>query len=213
MGPLAGALIPAGISAAASIFGGERANRQNKQEAARNRNFQERMRNTQWQSAVADMEAAGLNPALAYQQGPNAAPGGSQARVTDSITPGVSTALQATQMRAQLRLLNEQVQTQRAITTKTKAESDTAYSGARMATARLGMYFQRDGRMSQRMMDLLNSEHARDIAVNSRTVTELERLKLTIPEQKAIAEIFNQAGTGAKGLQIVMPLLLSILRR
>lgn len=51
----------------------------NKSEAQINRDFQERMANTSYQRAIKDMQAAGLNPMLAFEQGGAAAPQGSTA--------------------------------------------------------------------------------------------------------------------------------------
>jgi len=91
---------------ALGAIGQHMTNASNAEQAGINRDFQERMRNTEWQAAVADMQAAGLNPALAYSRGGASSPSGSVAAPAHDT---VSSAMQGLMARAQLRLVEEQI--------------------------------------------------------------------------------------------------------
>jgi len=89
-GGLAGNLISSGIN----FFSARDTNKKAKKLAREQMAFQERMSNTQYQRAVKDLKAAGLNPMLAYMQGGASSPSGAQPSLkTPGVDPtGVSTA-------------------------------------------------------------------------------------------------------------------------
>ena len=207
------AVIPAAISAAGSIFGQERANRTNVAEAATNRAFQREMRNTSWQAGIADMERAGVNPAVAFGRGGAAVPGGSVASVDDAVSGGVSSAMEATMLRKQIKLLDQQ-------TKKVESEAGIAHSEhvikrteADMAGERWRYYFSENGSPKRPLLDLLDQQHAGSMASSARTISDAELSKLSIPERQAVARLFDQIGSGGKGVQMLGPLLLQLLRR
>ena len=99
------------ISGGLSYLGQSSANQANAAQAGYNRDFQAYMSNTQYQRAVKDMTAAGLNPMLAYQQGgAGNVSGAVAAPMQNALGQGASSALQSRTMLAQAKNLDEQNQ-------------------------------------------------------------------------------------------------------
>jgi len=208
--PAAAALaIPAVASIASGIFG----NRARSKEAQKDRDFQERMRNTEWQAGIADMEKAGVNPALAYSQGGASSPSGAMAQQENigEDAPGSAMAVQV--QKKQVKLLDQQQQEAMARTIKTRNESRVAGVDAREAEARQQYYFTSSGALTEPMRQLLMSRHSANIASSARGVNEALASKLGLSEQRAIAALFDQIGGGGAGARIAMPLILQLMRR
>ena len=88
-------LFGAGASAIASFFGGERRNEAQADQAAAANAFSAQQFATRYQTTTKDMQAAGLNPMLAYSQGGGAPPSGQQSQVQDTVTPAVQSGTSA----------------------------------------------------------------------------------------------------------------------
>lgn len=84
-------VIAAGIGALSQ----RNTNKENREEASRNRAFQERLSNTAQQRQVADLVQAGINPMLVTRLGGASTPAGGQARLEDPGSAAVASASQA----------------------------------------------------------------------------------------------------------------------
>lgn len=125
-------LLATGLDIAGSIIGQNAAN----EAASDNREFQANMSNTSYQRAVADLRAAGLNPALAYSQGGASTPSGAVADTSAmrSLSSAGSNAVNNAATMATLQNTAADTDNKRAMTDKIIA--DTANSAANTAKAR-----------------------------------------------------------------------------
>jgi len=185
----------AGAAALIGFGGGAQRNKAEREEAVKNRQFQreeagtsrafsERMRNTSWQAGIADMQAAGVNPALAYSQGGAASPmgaagSGSKADMEDVLSPAVNSAMQARRLVQEIKNMKQQEDT--TLAQKYKLDQDARESRAREDTIDL----QRKG-----------------VGFNN------EMLRLGLPGAKNIAAF--EAGSMGRGTRTIRSLLQSV---
>lgn len=115
-------------AAGASYFGQSSANSANKSIAREQMSFQERMSSTAYQRARADMEAAGINPLIAFSSGAAGAstPVGASAKHESTTAAGVSSALQAARLRADIDTLKSQADFNRAATAASQINAESA---------------------------------------------------------------------------------------
>lgn len=176
------------LSAAGTIL----TNRSNAKQARENREFQERMSNTAAQRSRADFEAAGLNPALAYERTASS-PTGSSAVMGDVLGSGVASARAAQAIQQEMRIAREQhvenLRLTRAQTQKTAVEGRTAEL--------LGDNYILENRLKKQLYDMNDATqpYQKRLAAAEAMLRELE-----IPGARNTAAFEELIGRGRPGI-------------
>jgi len=118
--------------AAISFIGGSQANSARSQAADKQNTFSLETSSTAYQRGMADMRAAGLNPILAYRQGPATAPGGAKQEVQDTMTPAVQAGSSAYATTMQGRVASQSIATAKQAAAQSRAQTRKISEDARL---------------------------------------------------------------------------------
>lgn len=187
----------------------------NAAEAEKQRGFSERMANTSWQRGVADMQAAGLNPMLAYHEGGAATPSAASAsapapqRMEAAGLAGINTAITARRLEGELEAMKAKAALDRSQALVNVAQVPFVEQQTRTSAAQAGVHEATAKNILERLRVIMPEEHAKLVSEvyqlnqNSRLTeeqwrTQLERTKLTKAEVElallAIPRARNEAG-------------------
>jgi hypothetical protein len=141
--------------------------------------FQQQMRDTAYQAAVADMKKAGINPALAYQQGGADVPAGAAG---NSVTPTQGDLVGLAAQIAQLKLLGAQKRNIESVTAKNLQDVNESKSRIEQMRANIEHMAAQNSLLSANVQKLGLESDALSIAN-----TYLEREKLVALQNQNIS--------------------------
>lgn len=162
LGPY-GALAGAAIGAIGGWLGQRSANKANKDIAQQQMAFQASQTGTAWQRGVADMQAAGLSPMLAYSQGPAQSAQGASATMQSAgpaLQKGIDQVIQTAQLENATNATNADVRLKAAQETGISAEVQLKHLQGLLSAQQGATSAAEEARIREEIKQIIASTHS-----------------------------------------------------